>query len=94
MKILPERFVLFVGALCVFHSSLVPPVLQAGGDLCRYHEFMERGWPFTREFGAGGVDGIALLTEYGIILSFTAMAYLIVGIIVGKSNPSRSPNVE
>jgi hypothetical protein len=37
--------ILMIGALCTFHSSLVPPVIQDGGDLCRYHEFMGRGWP-------------------------------------------------
>jgi hypothetical protein len=77
-----QRIVLWVAAIGIFHSSLVPPVKQDGDDLCRYHEFMERGWPFTREFGATGVDGIALLTEYGIILSLTALVYQAAGSFV------------
>ena len=79
-----QRIVLMIGALGTFHSSLVPPVSQAGGNLCRYHAFMERGWPFTREFGATGVDGIALLTEYGILVSFTALVCFGLGLLVDK----------
>ena len=77
--LLAQRIILLIGALGVFHSSLVPPVIQAGGPFCRYHEFMERNWPFVREYGAGGVNGIALLTEYGIIVSVAALAYMAVG---------------
>ena len=74
-----QRIVLLIGAICVFHSSLVPPVIQAGGEICRYHEFTERAWPFTRLFGVSGSDGVALLTEYGIIMSLVAIAYLVIG---------------
>lgn len=81
----PRLVILLIGTLGIFHSSLVPPVIQDGGDLCRYHEFMERGWPFTREFGATGVDGIALLTEYDIIFSITAMVYLVITVLRTKS---------
>lgn len=82
---LPQRIVLLVGALCIFHSSLVPPVKQVGGDVCRYHEFVERGWPFTRTYSTGGVDGIALLTEYGIIVSVAALAYWLIGLLQATS---------
>lgn len=74
-----QRIVLLATGLGLFHSSLVPPVRQNDGDLCRYHAFTERGWPFTREFGTGGVDGTALLTEYGIILSLAGIAYVLLG---------------
>lgn len=77
------------GALCIFHGSLVPPVKQAGGDLYRYHEFLERGWPFTRTFGATGVDGVALPTEHGIIASLGAMAYWLIGLLQGQRESSR-----
>ena len=82
-----QRIVLMVAGIGVFHSSLVPPVKQEGGDLCRYHEFMERGWPYTREFGTAGVDGLALLTEYGILVSLAAIVYLAVGLF-GAANAS------
>lgn len=39
----------------------------------------ERAWPFTRLFGVTGSDGVALLTEYGIIILLVAIAYLVVG---------------
>ena len=45
--------------------DLAPLDRPAGGDLCRYHEFLERGWPFTRGFGADGVDGVALKPKDG-----------------------------
>ena len=80
-----QRIVLMIGALGVFHSALVPPVSQRGAELCRYHEFTERAWPFTRLFDASGVDGVALMTEYGIILALTAMAYLAIELLGGKS---------
>jgi len=88
---LARRVVLLIAGLGIFHSSLVPPVKQAGGALCRYHEFMERGWPFTREYGATGVDGIALLTEYGIILSLAAMFYLLIGLFLDRKRVDVEP---
>ena len=84
----PRLIILLFGALGIFHSSLVPPVIQDGGDLCRYHEFMGRGWPFTKEFGATGVDLAALLTEYGLIFSLTAMIYLIFTILGARNKIS------
>ena len=78
-----QRIVLMLGALGVFHSSLVPPVKQVGEALCRYHEFLERGWPFTRTYGAGGVDAVALLTEYGLIFSVVAMLWLAISLLRG-----------
>ena len=50
---------------------------------------MERGWPFTREFGATGVNGIALLTEYGIIVSLTALAHQVVTVLRGSESSRR-----
>jgi hypothetical protein len=88
---LVRRIVVAVAALGVFHSSLVPPVKQSSGALCRYHEFMERGWPFTREYGATGVDGIALLTEYGIILSLAALIYLLIGMVLDRNGTKVAP---
>jgi hypothetical protein len=88
---LVRRIVLMAAALGIFHSSLVPPVKQNGGALCGYHEFMERGWPFTREYGATGVDGIALLTEYGIILSLATLVYLSIGLLLDRNCTSVEP---
>jgi len=36
----------------------------------------------VREYGAGGVDGIALLTEYGIIVSLAALVYMALGFLL------------
>lgn len=82
---LAQRVVVLVGALGVFHSSLVPPVKQVGGELCRYHEFTERSWPFTRTFETAGVDGIALFTEYAIIVSLATMVYVVLGLLGDRS---------
>lgn len=76
-----QRVVLLIGAICILHSSMVPPVSQAESSTCRYHEFVERQLPFTRGYGVVDSDVVALLTEYGMILSVGAIVFLALGLI-------------
>lgn len=78
---LTRRVILLIGAVCLFHSSLVPPVGQGGGEVCRYHEFTERAWPFTRLYSVEGGDGVALMTEVAIIVSLVAIGLLVVSMV-------------
>lgn len=77
-----RRIVLLLAAVGILHSSLVPPVSQAAGAVCRYHAFTERAWPFTRLHGVVDADAVALLSEYGIIVALAAIAYLALGAFV------------
>lgn len=71
-----QRIILLIGAICILHSSMVPPVSQTGGETCRYHEFTERSPLFTRAYGVNGGDGVALMTEIGVIVALVSIALL------------------
>ena len=53
------------------------------GILCRYHEFVERGWPFTRGHGVDNADLVALLSEYAMIAAVAATVVLALGLVRG-----------
>ena len=74
-----RRIIVLAGLAGILHSSLVPPVEQSGGSVCRYTEFWLRSWPFTHGYGVEQADLTALLSEYGILISLTAMAWVIAG---------------
>jgi hypothetical protein len=74
-----QRVVLIAAAICILHSSMVPPVAQAGETVCRYHEFTVRHLPFTRGYEIAGGDPVALIAEYGMIVSVAAVAFLALG---------------
>ena len=76
-----QRIVLMIAATGVLHTSMVPPVAQGGEYVCRYHEFVERQWPFTRGYDAANADPVALLSEYGMILATAAILYLALGLL-------------
>jgi len=78
---LPRRLIALAGAVGLLHSCLVPPVSQAAGAACRYHAFMERGWPFTREYGVVDADPTALASEVGLILAVCGLAWAITGVL-------------
>ncbi len=80
-----QRIVVLCGLVGILHSSMVPPVQQAAGAVCRYHEFMGRTWPYAREYGVVGADIVALLSEYGIIASLTGAIYLGLGFLAKGS---------
>lgn len=82
-----RRIILLLGAGGILHSSLVPPMQQTAGSVCRYEAFMARRWPFTHGYGVGEGDVPALLTEYGLVLAFTAAAWLAAGWLEGRSAP-------
>ena len=82
---LPQRIILLLGFIGILHSSMVPPVQQAVGGVCRYHQFMLRTWPFTRTYDVAGADVVALVSEYGIIVSVTCVVYLLAGLILKRS---------
>jgi len=75
-----QRVVLMVGSICILHSSMVPPVAQGEDYVCRYHEFVERHWPFTRGYDVANADLVALLSEFGLIIAVTAVAYHALGL--------------
>ena len=75
----PQRIVVLLGAVCVLHSSMVPPVMQAGDYVCRYHEFVERHWPFTRGYEVADADLSALFSEYGMIVATGVIVYSLLG---------------
>jgi hypothetical protein len=75
-----QRIVLIVGATGILHSSMVPPVVQGDDEVCRYHEFVVRGWPFTRGYDVANADLAALVSEYGMILAAVALVYLLLGL--------------
>ena len=82
---LAQRIVLLIGSIGILHSSMVPPVLQVGGAVCRYHEFTLRSWPFTRTYGVANADVVGLLSEYGMILALTTTIYLILGLFKSRA---------
>ena len=75
-----QRLVLIAAAIGILHSSMVPPVQQGEIPACRYHEFVERSLPFTRGYGVSDADLVALLSEYGMILSAAAILYFALGL--------------
>ena len=79
-----QKIVLIIGSVGILHSSMVPPVSQLEGAVCRYHEFTERSLFFTKGYGINNGDVVALMSEFGIILSITAVSYLIAGLIRKK----------
>ena len=81
----PRRIIILAGLSGILHSSLVPPVVQGAGSVCRYHEFMLRAWPFTKGYAVAQADLAALFSEYGIILSLGSMAWLIAGWWEGRA---------
>lgn len=81
-----HRMILVIGSIGILHSSMVPPVSQVNGSSCRYHEFVERSLFFTKEYGINHGDMVALISEYGIIISITVIAYLISGFFIKKNN--------
>ena len=58
---------------------MVPPVVQEEDAVCRYHQFVERPWPFTRSYAAVDSDMAALHSEYGIIVGAGAVMFLLLG---------------
>lgn len=74
-----QRGVLLAAALGILHSSMVPPVVQGGEYVCRYAQFVERRGLFTRGYDTAGADVVALLSEYGVILSAAAILCLLLG---------------
>lgn len=76
-----QRMVLIFAATGILHSSMVPPVAQGEEYVCRYHEFVERQWLFTRGYDAANADLVALLSEYGVILATAAIVYLALGLL-------------
>jgi hypothetical protein len=74
-----QRIILILGGIGILHSSMVPPVSQLEAVTCRYHEFVERSLFFTRGYGVNHGDTVALISEYGIIVALTGIAYLIAG---------------
>ena len=74
-----QRIVLILGSIGFLHSSMVPPVAQVVAQTCRYHEFLERSWFFTRGYGVDRGDAVALASEYGVLAALTAIAFLIAG---------------
>jgi len=75
----PQRIIILAGLAGILHSSLVPPVVQTAAGVCRYTQFMLRAWPFTKGYAVAHLDLAALVSEYGIILSSGAMAWIIAG---------------
>ena len=75
----PRRIIILAGLSGILHSSLVPPVVQTAAGVCRYTQFMLRAWPFTKGYDVARADPVALFSEYGIILSLGAMAWMIAG---------------
>jgi hypothetical protein len=80
-----QRGALILGAICVLHSSMVPPVAQVEGAVCRYHAFVERSFLFTRTYGVPNADVVALVTEYGVIISVFSITYLLLGMLKRKT---------
>ena len=74
-----QRIVLLLAALGTLHSSMVPPVVQGEDYVCRYAEFVARPGLFTRGYEAANADLVALLSEYGVILSAAALLVLLLG---------------
>lgn len=74
-----RRVIVVLGAIGVLHSSMVPPISQISSETCRYHEFVERSLLFTRTYGVNHGDLPALLSEYGVILALTVIAYVVAG---------------
>lgn len=75
-----QRGVVLVAALGVLHSSMVPPVAQGDGYVCRYAEFVARRGLFTRGYDTASADLVALVSEYGVIVAVAAILYLLFGI--------------
>jgi len=84
----PQRIVLILGAVGILHSSMVPTVTQGAEAVCRYHEFLGRGWPFTRGYDVANADLVALLSEYGMIVAVTAIVVLALGLFRGIQSPA------
>lgn len=76
-----QRIVLIIAAVGFLHSSMVPPVMQAGGYVCRYHEFVGRQWPYMRGYDVANADMTALLSEYGIIIAAATILILALGFL-------------
>ncbi len=74
-----QRVALILGAVGLLHTSMVPPVTQGDVEVCRYHEFIERNWLFTRGYEVANADTAALLSEYGLIVASTAIVTLGLG---------------
>lgn len=74
-----QRLILILGGVGILHSSMVPPVSQLDGEVCRYHEFVERSLFFTQGYGVNHGDAVALISEYGIVVALTGIAFLVVG---------------
>lgn len=74
-----QRIVLIVAAIGWLHSSMVPPVVQAPGGTCRYHEFVERQWPYTLGYEVADADLAALVSEYGMLVAVAVTLFLVLG---------------
>ena len=74
-----QRIFLILGAICILHSSMVPPVSQAEAGTCRYQQFMERSSLFTQGYAVEQGDVTALHSEYGVIVAVTLIAFLLSG---------------
>ena len=76
-----QRIILVLGSIGLLHTSMVPPVSQIAASTCRYHEFVERSLFFTRTYGVNNGDVVAMISEYGVIVSITFIAFLVASVI-------------